>query len=311
MTTIDTDHFRTMLLEERERVQKAIANLRDDHPGSLDDEVEEIAATSDNHLGETASATLGREIDYTLGENSEQVLSEIEAALERIEQGKYGVCVPSRAARGAPVGVPLHRRRTPGRAKMTQPARQRDVRVGSSTDGLAPVSFAERSLAAGLSHWLALAAIGFAAIAADQLTKYIVTSQLQLDDGLHVVGPFWIHHVQNSGIAFGLFASATAVVILLTTIAVSAMLIFFARSGARHPILPVALGLVIGGSLSNLLDRVRLGYVTDFLDLRYWPAFNLADSFIVIGVLVLLAAVVFAEREPRRPRPVRDATARP
>ena len=59
------------------------------------------------------------------------------------------------------------------------------------------------------------------------------------------------------------------------------MLVFFARSGARHPVLPVALGLVIGGSLSNLLDRVRLGYVTDFLDLRYWPAFNLADSFIV------------------------------
>ena len=68
---------------------------------------------------------------------------------------------------------------------------------------------------------------------------------------------------------------------------------------------------MIGGSLSNLLDRVRLGYVTDFLDLRYWPAFNLADSFIVIGVLVLLAALVFAERRPRRPRPVRDATARP
>ena len=194
---------------------------------------------------------------------------------------------------------------------MSEPARQRDVRVGSSTDGLAPVSFAERSLAAGLGQWLALAAIAFAAIAADQLTKYIVTSQLQLDEGLHVVGPFWIHHVQNSGIAFGLFASATAAVILLTAVAVAAMLIFFARSGARHPILPVALGLVIGGSLSNLLDRVRLGYVTDFLDLRYWPAFNLADSFIVIGVLVLLAALVFAERQPRRPRPVRDATARP
>jgi RNA polymerase-binding protein DksA len=90
--SIDSDHFRTMLLEERERVQKAIANLRDDHPGSLDDEVEEVAATSDNHLGETASATLGREIDYTLGENSEQVLAEIEAALQRIENGTYGVC---------------------------------------------------------------------------------------------------------------------------------------------------------------------------------------------------------------------------
>ncbi len=93
MTTIDTHHFRAMLVEERERVQKAIANLRDDHPGSLDEEVEETAATSDNHLGETASATLGREIDYTLGENSEHLLSEIEAALVRVENGTYGTCV--------------------------------------------------------------------------------------------------------------------------------------------------------------------------------------------------------------------------
>ena len=90
--------------------------------------------------------------------------------------------------------------------------------------------------------------------------------------------------MQNSGIAFGLFSQATAVVIALTGIAVAWMLFFFARSGARHPVLPVALGLVIGGSMSNLVDRVRLGYVTDFIDLRRWPAFNLADSFIVIGV---------------------------
>jgi DnaK suppressor protein len=92
LMSIDTDRFRTELLSERERVQAAIANLRDSHPGTLDDEVEEIAATSDNHLGDTATATLGREIDYTLGENSEQVLSEINAALERIEAGTYGTC---------------------------------------------------------------------------------------------------------------------------------------------------------------------------------------------------------------------------
>ena len=193
----------------------------------------------------------------------------------------------------------------------SQRTRAPDVRVGSMQNGLSPVSIAERSLGAGMVQWVSLTAIALAAIAADQLTKQIVTSQLSLDDATHVVGPFWIHHVQNSGIAFGLFSSKTAAVIVLTGIAVAWMLIFFARSGSRHPVLPVALGLVIGGSLSNLLDRVRLGYVTDFLDLRYWPAFNLADSFIVIGVLVLLAALVFAERQPRRPRPVRDATARP
>jgi signal peptidase II len=187
--------------------------------------------------------------------------------------------------------------------------RRADVRVGSTTDALTPVSVAEQPLGAGLAHWLSLAAIALAAIGADQLTKAIVTSHLALDDGIHVLGPFWIHHVQNSGIAFGLFASATPVVIVLTTVAVAWMLLYFARSGARHPVLPVALGLVIGGSVSNLLDRVRLGYVTDFIDLRYWPAFNLADSFIVIGVAILLGTLVAAERIPRG-RGGRDAPAR-
>jgi signal peptidase II len=175
-----------------------------------------------------------------------------------------------------------------------------DVRVGSATDGLTPFSVAHRSLGAGLSEWLALAAVAIAAIAADQLTKHIVSSKLALDEQVRVVGPLSIHHVQNSGIAFGLFSSATFVVIVLTTVAVGWMLVFFARSGSRHPVLPVALGLVIGGSLSNLVDRVRLGHVTDFLDLKFWPAFNLADSFIVVGVAILLLALVAADRAPRR-----------
>ena len=139
----------------------------------------------------------------------------------------------------------------------------------------------------------------------------IGTTHLQLDDGVHILGPFWIHHVRNSGIAFGLFASATSVVIVLTAIAVAWMLGYFARSGARHPVLPVALGLVIGGSVSNLADRVRLGYVTDFIDLRWWPSFNLADTFIVVGVLVLLGALALSERSPRRRPQLRDAPSRP
>jgi signal peptidase II len=135
-----------------------------------------------------------------------------------------------------------------------------------------------------------------------------VTSRLDLNDSVHVVGPFSIHHVTNSGIAFGLFASATSIVILLTSLAVAWMLYFFARSGARHPVLPVALGLVIGGSVSNLLDRVRLGHVTDFLDFKYWPAFNLADTFIVVGVAALLLALVATDRNAGRPQRVREAT---
>ncbi|HET9116199.1 MAG TPA: TraR/DksA C4-type zinc finger protein [Gaiellaceae bacterium] len=93
MTSSDSERFREALLDERKRVEHALASLRDQHPGSLDEEVEEIAATSDNHLAETATATLGREIDYTLGENSEQVLADIDSALRRIDDGTYGTCV--------------------------------------------------------------------------------------------------------------------------------------------------------------------------------------------------------------------------
>ena len=183
---------------------------------------------------------------------------------------------------------------------MSEPApRTLDVRVGSSTDALTPVSSAERQLGARTAQWIELAAVALAAVAADQLTKLIVSSQLNLDESLHVIGPFSIHHVQNSGIAFGLFASATVAVTALTAFAVGWMLLFFARSGARHPVLPVALGLLIGGSASNLVDRIRLGHVTDFLDLRYWPAFNLADSFIVVGVAILFLALVLGETRPR------------
>jgi signal peptidase II len=191
---------------------------------------------------------------------------------------------------------------------MSEPVRRADVRVGSATDGLTPISVAERQLGAGWPQWVSLASVAFAAVGADQLTKAIVTSRLDLNDEVHVAGPLSIHHVQNSGIAFGLFSSATPLVILLTATAVAWMLYFFARSGSRHPVLPVALGLVIGGSISNLVDRVRLGHVTDFLDFKFWPAFNLADSFIVVGVAILLLTLVASDRKTSRPRRVSEAT---
>ena len=123
-----------------------------------------------------------------------------------------------------------------------------------------------------------------------------MSSQLALGDAVEILGPFSIHHVRNTGIAFGLFADATSIVIVLTACAIGALVVFFARSARRHPLLPVAVGLVLGGSVSNLVDRLRLGHVTDFLDLDYWPAFNLADTFIVVGVGLLFLSFVAADR---------------
>ena len=182
---------------------------------------------------------------------------------------------------------------------MTEPARVVDVRVGSATDGRVPVSMVERSLSARAFHWASLLSVATSAFAADQLTKGIVLSQLALGEGVHVAGPLWIRHVPNPGIAFGLFSTWARLVTLLTGLAICWMLVYFARAGARHPILPVALGFLVGGSLGNFADRIRIGHVTDFIDLRFWPAFNLADAFIVVGVAILLAALVAAERQPR------------
>lgn len=175
-----------------------------------------------------------------------------------------------------------------------------EVRVGSTANALQPVSTAERSLGAGRAQWLAFGAVATAAVVADQVTKTAIARTLELGETVELLGPIAIQHVQNPGIAFGLLASRTTFVIAITLVAVVAIVWFFARSGRRHPLLPVALGLVLGGSVANLLDRIRLGHVTDFLDVSVWPAFNLADSFIVVGVALVFGALVLSDR----PRPV-------
>ena len=91
MSAIDTNHFRELLLEERQRVVAAIENIEKDHQGSMSDETGEDAVF-DNHLADTATETYDRELDYTLEENSEHVLADIDAALKRIEDGTYGIC---------------------------------------------------------------------------------------------------------------------------------------------------------------------------------------------------------------------------
>lgn len=92
MSAVDTARFEQILREERQRVCDAISYLHEETPGSLEDETEEIVGNSDNHLGDTATATLDREIDYSLEENSESVLRAIDGALRRIEEGTFGIC---------------------------------------------------------------------------------------------------------------------------------------------------------------------------------------------------------------------------
>ncbi len=93
MSSVDTHRFRTLLIDERERVVAAIEHLHRQHPGSLEDETGElVSGSADNHMGDTATETFDRELDYTLEGNAESALSAIDGALRRIEEGTYGTC---------------------------------------------------------------------------------------------------------------------------------------------------------------------------------------------------------------------------
>jgi RNA polymerase-binding protein DksA len=91
MSTLETDRFRQLLLEERERVQGALAYLQQENPGTIEEETGD--ESYDNHLADVATVTFDREMDYTLEDNSESVLNAIDAALARITEGTYGTCV--------------------------------------------------------------------------------------------------------------------------------------------------------------------------------------------------------------------------
>jgi signal peptidase II len=150
---------------------------------------------------------------------------------------------------------------------------------------------------AGSLQWAGLAAVAIAAIVADQVTKRAIERRLALDESHRVLPFLSITHVRNDGIAFGIFPGKLAIVSLLTAAAVLWMLVHFARSGSRHVLFPVALGLLVGGSVSNLADRLRDGHVTDFIHVSHWPTFNLADSFIVVGVALLALGLIRVEHQ--------------
>ena len=139
-------------------------------------------------------------------------------------------------------------------------------------------------------RWFSLPIAAFVVIA-DQLTKSWIRANLLPGESFPEIGNLTITHIQNTGAAFGLFPNQT---ILLTIIAIAGLVVilFFFRYLPQSILSSVTLGLIIGGDLGNLTDRIRLGQVTDFIYVRlwndvYWPAFNVADSAITVGVIAL------------------------
>jgi signal peptidase II len=125
---------------------------------------------------------------------------------------------------------------------------------------------------------------------ADQAVKALVTSSLQRGEEREIVAGVKLVNVRNSGVAFGQLQDGGAIVAVAIAIAVAALLVYFARHASR-PWIWLPTGMLLGGALGNVVDRVREGAVVDFLKLPHWPAFNVADSAITIGVLVLVLVI--------------------
>ncbi len=132
---------------------------------------------------------------------------------------------------------------------------------------------------------------------ADQLSKTWIRANLHTGQSVFDIGFLRITNIHNTGAAFGLFQHQQLALTLIACIGIPAVIIAALLSRRFLPFLDntlgrVALGLVLGGTIGNLIDRLRFGYVTDFIDFRIWPTFNVADSAITIGIIFIAYSIL-------------------
>jgi signal peptidase II len=133
-------------------------------------------------------------------------------------------------------------------------------------------------------------------VAADQLSKLWIRSNLAIGESLFEVGFFCLTRVHNTGAVFGLFQNQSFPLTIIALVGIAALLLYALFPSRLQASLSrlgkLALGLVLGGTVGNLIDRIYLGYVVDFINFDFWPTFNIADSAIVIGTVILAYSLI-------------------
>ena len=138
--------------------------------------------------------------------------------------------------------------------------------------------------------WARAGLVLLAVLIVDQVTKALVRHGIDVGDSDAVLPGVDLVHVRNDGVAFGALAGGGLVVAVVIAAAIGALLVYFATHADR-PLIWLPTGMLAGGALGNIIDRVREGSVTDFIKLPLWPAFNVADMCITFGVLILLYVI--------------------
>ena len=152
------------------------------------------------------------------------------------------------------------------------------------------------------NKYIRLVIIGGCVVIADQITKLIVLNNLPFNQHIAVIAGFFnIVHIKNPGGAFGLLADLsphwrTIVFLFISSLAVGLVFYFYNKTPQSHPWLAAGFALIFGGAIGNLIDRLRYGFVIDFLDFYiakyHWPAFNIADSAITVGIAIFVIHIV-------------------
>ena len=128
-----------------------------------------------------------------------------------------------------------------------------------------------------------------ATILLDQLSKWLVQTRLKEMGTYPIIeGVFHFHYLENRGAAFGLLQNQRTFFLMITLVIIAAILWYLIKQPQTSLLLTVALSLIAGGAIGNYIDRLRFGYVIDFIDFQVWPVFNIADSAIVIGQALLI-----------------------
>ena len=131
------------------------------------------------------------------------------------------------------------------------------------------------------------ALVAAAVIVADQVTKAIIRSEIKPGERVDVALGIDLIHTKNTGVAFSMFSGGGPIVVIIAIVALAALIAFF-LSHLHRRLVWLPTGLLIGGAAGNLIDRIRLGAVTDFIKFPHWPAFNVADICVTLGVISLL-----------------------
>ncbi len=153
----------------------------------------------------------------------------------------------------------------------------------------------------GLQNLLSIV-LAIVAVAVDQLTKWLVSTRMALYSEIEIIpGFFSLQFVYNTGAAFGMLRNGRWFFVAVAALAVAGILYYLRQPDSRHPVMRTALGLIMGGAVGNMIDRIATGRVVDFL-LFYWrdyyfPNFNVADICVTVGVGLLFVHLMLVERK--------------